>query len=246
MKRKSLDAIRDENVFTLIELFSVNRVKATAFTLIELLVVIAIIGILASMLLPALSGAREMAKAALCQGNLKQLHLTFSSYAEDYGGNHMPAYRPVVGSPTPWSDYSMPLVRDGYLKISGTLVFGSASAKQTAEICMCPTGMKTVEEEYSRYYAERYGCYTYNGYHANELSQNNPVDLRRIKAPSECALMCDGTCGSNFLNSDGRYRHSSQHPGGFANYAFFDGHVTALKKSNIPPSILNVFYTGTK
>lgn len=68
-----------------------DRSKRKGFTLIELLVVVAIIAILAAMLLPALSQARERARGAVCIGNLKHIGIAFLMYASDYDG-YLPAY----------------------------------------------------------------------------------------------------------------------------------------------------------
>lgn len=83
-----------------------SKLERHGFTLIELLVVIAVIGILASMLVPAVQNSREAGRRTFCVNNLRQTQMALTLYAGDHQGVFPP--RNVVDDGVAGADADLP------------------------------------------------------------------------------------------------------------------------------------------
>jgi prepilin-type N-terminal cleavage/methylation domain-containing protein/prepilin-type processing-associated H-X9-DG protein len=104
--------------------------KDQGFTLIELLVVIAIIAILASILFPVFARARENARRASCQSNLKQIGIAMMQYTQDYDEKYIPFQGPIsqtTSSGAPGLGETFVSVIQPYIKSTQVFICPSAT-----------------------------------------------------------------------------------------------------------------------
>ncbi len=214
-----------------------DRPDKRDFTLLELLIVIAIIAILAALLLPSLSKARELARQTQCLSNLKQQAIGSASYANDYGDYILP-WR------TSYTIY-WPTLLEAYIP-------ARAGAKATAFTCPSDTAPYTYSGGGIQY-TTSFGVnrqISYDGVN-NAYAQR----LAAIKRPSGCSQTIDqdttnGGSGVSYTSNSvvapgangicvNAFRHNAK-----INVLFLDGAARPMGAAEVQSSPANPFMSG--
>lgn len=209
------------------------------FTLIELLVVIAIIAILAALLFPVFASARESARCASCQCNLRQIGIAFDAYVTDWSGFY-PSDDSKAG-PYLWMGrrWRWPLARYVVLTMKKDSSAPDPALKSfggSPGVLFCPSdpSARTLWDSTSYAYAAAF-------YHTPEqVNTMTLLDLYKNPGPP-CVPqpLSDVTYPSRkVLLADWQSNHSTDKVGwwdwrGARNYLFVDGHVKRLEAKQI-------------
>ena len=192
-----------------------TRPQFRAFTLIELLVVIAIIALLAAILFPVFARARENARRASCQSNLKQIALGIRQYTQDYDERYPLDDTNDVGT-VGWAYIIQPYVK-------------------SEQILQCPSDsgpLPSTTSTLARANEAGFSDYWYNG---NMVTATGSTGISEslLQYSSNTVLNGDGFGGAADYQVQkapgaGKARHLEG-----ANYSFADGHVKWFKPEKI-------------
>jgi prepilin-type N-terminal cleavage/methylation domain-containing protein/prepilin-type processing-associated H-X9-DG protein len=204
-----------------------------AFTLIELLVVIAIIAILAAILFPVFARARENARRASCQSNLKQIGIGIMQYVQDYDERVPARWNTGGGGTSYWMSVIYPYIK-------------------SKQVYTCPSAPKVAGGFYPS--DDTNGLWTSTdsityGYSPSMTTGVSGIKITQIDTVADVFTLWDiTTTGTNvssptaqmqpsaYTVTDGRTDMMRVQPGRHFdgdNYAFADGHVKYLVRSNV-------------
>jgi prepilin-type N-terminal cleavage/methylation domain-containing protein/prepilin-type processing-associated H-X9-DG protein len=247
------------NGFTLIELLVACQPKPwrrpiqSKFTLVELLVVIAIIGILAAMLLPALSKAKALARMNNCMSQLKQITLAGAMYSNDFNDYIIPGEEVPQGTFRNYWWYNI----SSYIGFAGTpydfsLILGSgpgstspySPTKKPTTILTCQDAAtnipalygKTNDRNVATYgLNQRLGFYVWSG----TMYKSKILKTAMAPAPSGTLYFGDGSylsTGSQWVYSLNVNipRFPDNVHNGLVNTTYLDGHAASVRWISIP------------
>ena len=226
--------------------------QQSRFTLIELLVVIAIIAILAAMLLPALSAARERARTSTCASNLKTISMANVMYGQDYNDFIVVANRNTNKNVTLWRNYWIALLsgvppegneglNEGPYGISWRQI-----ENRNSSVFACPSE-PLWKEKYTYFHYILNQCYS----SASNSDKSYTCNAGVIPNPSGLKLFMESGVSTGYTTQYGsqlNFRHGAGDPrvgteagkelpgytntpkptGGQINIGFLDGHVQTM------------------
>ncbi len=221
--------------------------KKKNFTLIELLVVIAIIAILAGLLLPSLTLARNKAKETSCVANIKQIGIATKMYIDDNDSYYMVNYKDSSGNRISFDD----LLGCGYdgrnmnqTGLNDDYIDSNDQGKTYLYTCPCDVMIRTynpgIKRSYTLNYRGKDGSY-YKGVSGNiDWNNTKPLSLKAVKlkySPSMTITMYEfqeagnslGNCNKGAeppknLYTNGRLPHATRSQDTM-NVLYADGHA---------------------